>query len=113
MGIVLILFGISLFISQISKISAVNLFINLWPLILIILGGELLYCSYKRKKDEDLIIKFDIFSIFIVTSILLFNMAVYGLMETGIMDYIKLRVDHERQAYELRIEDYDSGALKN
>ena len=40
-------------------------------------------------------------------------MAVYGLMETGIMDYIKLRVDHERQAYELRIEDYDSGALKN
>lgn len=106
MALVLIGFGLVLFIAQISKVSAVDLFIRLWPAILILLGGELLYCGYRRQKDkEDVVIKYDIFSIFIVTIILFVNIGLYGLMETGILDYIKLRVRNETYRYEMRIEE--------
>ena len=106
MGLVLIGFGLVLFIAQFSKISAVELFIRLWPAILILLGGELLYCAYRRQKDkDDLLIKYDIFSIFIVTTILIVNLGIYGFMETGVLDYIKLRVADETHRYEMRIEE--------
>ncbi len=106
MAIVLIGFGLLLFIGQFSKISALDLSIKLWPAILILLGGELLYCGYRRHKDQDdLIIKYDVFSIFIVTSILIVNIGLFGLMETGIMDYIKLRVADETYIYEINMEE--------
>lgn len=106
MAIVLIGFGLVLFIAQFSKISAVELSIKLWPAILMLLGGELLYCAYRRQKtQDDVIIKYDVFSIFIVTMIVVFNIGLYGLMETGILDFIKLRVADETYQYETRIEE--------
>ncbi|MDR7869402.1 MAG: hypothetical protein RIN55_00990 [Tissierellaceae bacterium] len=106
MAIVLIGFGLVLFIAQFSKISAVELSIKFWPAILMLLGGELLYCGYRSQKDkDDVIIKYDVFSIFIVTSILFVNVGLYGLMETGILDYIKLRVRDETNRYEVRMEE--------
>ena len=106
MAIVLIGFGLVLFIAQFSKISAVELSIKLWPAILILLGGELLYCAYRRQKDkEDLVIKYDVFSVFIVTLILIVNIGIYGLIETGIMDYIKLRIADETYRYEVNMEE--------
>ena len=106
MALVLIGFGLVLFIAQFSKISAVELSIKLWPAILILLGGELLYCAYRRQKDkEDLVIKYDVFSVFIVTTILIVNIGLYGLMETGIMDYIKLRVADETYRYEVNMKE--------
>lgn len=96
MAIVLIGFGVLMFISQISKISAVEIGIKFWPCILILLGGEILWFSLKAKKDDkDIIIKYDIFSIFIVMVILFVNIAMYGLIETGVMDYIKYRISEE------------------
>lgn len=106
MAIVLIGFGLVMLIAQFSKISAVELSIKLWPGILILLGGELLYCGYRRQKDnDDVIIKYDVFSVFIVTIILIMNIGIYGLVETGIMDYIKLRVHDETYRYEVRMEE--------
>lgn len=94
MGIVLIMFGLLLLLSRISAISAVELFIYFWPLIIIILGIEILYYVYKNK-DEQKIIRYDILSIFIVAIILIFNMAIYGLIETGVIDLIKYKVAQE------------------
>lgn len=106
MSLVLIGFGLILFIAQISKISAVELAIKFWPAILLLLGGELLYCGYRKQRDkDDVVIKYDIFSIFIVTTILFVNIGLYGLMETGILDYIKLRVREETYRYEMQIEE--------
>ncbi|NLY46274.1 MAG: hypothetical protein GX053_09855 [Tissierella sp.] len=106
MALVLIGFGLVLFIGQFSQISAVELSIKLWPGILMLLGGELLYCGYRRQKDkDDIVIKYDVFSVFIVTSILIVNIGLYGLMETGILDYIKLRVKDETYQYEIRMEE--------
>ncbi|NLV89638.1 MAG: hypothetical protein GX021_09805 [Tissierellia bacterium] len=96
MAIVLIGFGLLLLISQVSKISAVEIAIRFWPCILILLGGEILWFSLKSKKEkDDLIIRYDIFSIFIVMVILFVNIVLYGFMETGIMDYIKYKISEE------------------
>ena len=94
MGIVLIFFGILIFISQVSSFSALEMFIKFWPGILIILGLEILYYVYTNKSEETKI-KYDGFSIFIVTVILILNMFIYGLMETGVMDLIKLKVSQQ------------------
>lgn len=114
MAIVLIGFGVVMLIAQFSKISAVELSIKLWPGILILLGGELLYCGYRRQKDkEDLVIKYDVFSIFIVTSILIMNIGIYGLMETGVLDFIKLRVADETYIYEMRMKEDNNQGIYN
>lgn len=100
MAIILISFGILLFISQFSKISAIELAIKFWPAILILIGIEILYYVYKNKGEDDPIIRYDIFSMFIVFIILVVNLSLYGLMESGILDYIKIRVYEETAYYQ-------------
>lgn len=105
MAIVLIAFGILIFVAQINKLSAVELAIKFWPSILILLGGEIIWVSFKEKKEnENFIIRYDIFSMFIVMVILFVNITIYGLMETGIMDYIKVKVAEETYRYERYVE---------
>lgn len=99
MAIVLIAFGVLMFLSQINKKSAVELAIKFWPTILFLIGGEILWFAYKYK-DEDVKIRYDVFSIFIILFILMINIALYGLMETGIIDLIKLKVSQEIQYYQ-------------
>ncbi|MDR7856832.1 hypothetical protein [Tissierella sp.] len=106
MAIVLIGFGILIFIAQINQISAVELSIKFWPGILILLGGEILWHSYKSKDDE-VKIKYDIFSIFIVTTILFVNIGIYGLIETDVMTAIKSRISSQTFNYELPFREYD------
>lgn len=99
MGIVLIFFGILIFISQVNNFSAVEMFVKFWPGILIILGFEILYYVY-TDKSEEIKIKYDGFSIFVVTIILIVNICIYGLIETGIMDLVELKVSQEIQYHE-------------
>src|SRR5699024_1195046 len=106
MAIVLIAFGILLFICQFSKISDIELAGKFWPLILIMIGLEILYYSYINKEGEDkFVIKYDIFSIFIVMIILVVNVVLYGFMESGILDLIKLRINEEKVIYEEYLEE--------
>ena len=65
MAIILIAMGVIMFISQINEISAIDMAFKLWPLTLVLLGIEILWARYKSS-DEESVIKYDIFSIFIV-----------------------------------------------
>lgn len=104
MAIVLIGLGLTMFIAQISKISAIELAIKFWPLVLILLGGEILWYSVQAKKEkEEIKIRYDVFSVFIVMVILFTNIVIYGLMETGVLDYIKVVVAEETHRYEQKI----------
>lgn len=105
MAIILIGFGLLLFLAQFNKISAIELGVKFWPLSLIIIGGEILYFSHIGKKEEDFIIRYDIFSIFMVMIILVVNIGLYGLIETEILDLIKLRVGEEKIIYEEYLEE--------
>lgn len=113
MAIVLIAFGFLLFIAQFSKISAVDLATKFWPAILILLGVEILWFIYDNKEDENnIILRYDVFSMLIVTVILIVNLGLYGLKETGILDYVKLRVSDENMKYEqMKETNYDSFSI--
>lgn len=104
MAVVLIGFGILLFLAQINEVSAVKLAMKFWPGILLLLGGEILWFSY-RNKDDDVKASYDIFSIFIVLIILITNIGLYGLMETGLLDLVKSKVTETHFQYELE-EDF-------
>lgn len=88
MAIILIVLGVILFTSQISGVTALNLITKLWPLMLILLGSEILYYRF-ISKDKDSVIKYDILSIFLVMIILFTNLGLYTLMETGIIERLK------------------------
>lgn len=88
MAIILIALGVIIFISQISGNSALNIALKLWPLMLILLGIEILWSKYKCE-DGEVMIKYDIFSIFLVMIILFTNLGLFVLMEIGVMSVIK------------------------
>ncbi len=88
MAIILIVLGLIIFFSQISGITAINTIMKLWPLMLILLGTEILYFRFKSKDDET-IIKYDIFSIFLVIIVLFTNLGLYALSEIGIIEKFK------------------------
>ncbi|MBU5256059.1 hypothetical protein [Tissierella praeacuta] len=107
MAIVLIGFGILIFIAQINQLSAVELAIKFWPSILILLGGEILWFSFKEKKEEEkVVIRYDIFSVFMVMIVLGINICIYSLIETGAMNWIKTKILSETYNYELPFEEY-------
>ena len=100
MAIVLIALGITIFIAQINNLSAVKLSIKFWPIMLFLIGGEILWYSYKYK-DGDVIIKYDVFSIFIVLLIVVVNLGIYGLIETGMMSRLTTMVSSQTFTYKL------------
>ena len=100
MAIVLIAFGIIIFIAQINKVSAVELSVKFWPMTLFLLGGELLWFSYKYK-DEDIKVKYDVLSVFIVLLIVAINIGIYGLIETGMMSKISAMVSSQTFTYKI------------
>ncbi len=85
MGVVLIVFGVILFLSQINKFSALNIVLKLWPVILILIGLEILWCRY-ASRDESTVIKYDLFSIFIVLVILIANIGIFAVSESGLIN---------------------------
>lgn len=70
------------------------------PAILFLIGGEILWYSY-RYKEEDIKIKYDVFSIFIVLIIVGINLAIYGLIETGMMDRLNVMVSSQNFSYQI------------
>mgnify|MGYP000853080158 CR=1 FL=1 len=90
-GASLISLGILIFISQISDIYTLDLALKLWPLVLILLGTEILWYRFMNK-DDDVVIKYDILSIFLVFTILFTNLALYAMLEVGIIDKIKASI---------------------
>ncbi len=88
MGIVLIAFGLILFLSQINKFSAFNLVLKIWPIILILLGLELLWYRYSSK-DEAVVIKYDWFSILCIFLVLIVNIGIFAIRESGLMNRIE------------------------
>jgi hypothetical protein len=106
MAIVLIGFGVLLFLAQINQLSAVELAMKLWPMILILLGGEVLWYSFKSKDEENVKIRYDVFSVFIVIVILSVNVGIYGLLEFGLIDSLKAEITSTTFNYELPLEEY-------
>ena len=108
MAVVLIGLGILIFIAQVNKVSAVELGMKFWPMILLLLGGEILWASY-RSKDEDIKIRYDILSVFMVILIVGINLSIYGIIETGIINKINSVISSETFNYQIPMEEIGIG----
>lgn len=107
MAIVLIALGVLIFMSQINKVSTLDLAFKLWPLILILLGLEILYYRFIYK--DEAIIKYDILSIFIVFAILITNLGLFALTETGLLSKISSYALTENYHLDMNINEYMIG----
>lgn len=86
MGMLLILFGILLLANTVWNIPLEEILVYGWPVVLILIGIEVLLFSF-FKKDAPL--KFDFFSIFILIVVVSFTFVVYSVQATGIFPAIR------------------------
>ncbi len=106
MGIVLIAFGVILFLSQINKFSALNMVLKIWPVILILLGLEVLWYRYSSR-GEDVVIKYDFFSIICIFMVLIVNIGIFAINESGIMNRIQAEVMSSTYDMDMVIDEYE------
>jgi len=105
MGIVLVVLGVILFLSQVNQSTALDMVSKIWPLILILLGLEILWFRYSSK-DENIVINYDIFSIFIVFVILFVNIGIYAVTEVGVMSRLQNMVLSENYNMDTALNEY-------
>lgn len=92
MGILMILFGVLLLGNTIWDIHIADILVYAWPIILILLGVEVLLFSLLKKESK---LRFDFFSIFILFLALSFTFVVYSVQETGILSSFRSAVYNE------------------
>lgn len=84
MGLLLVGSGAGLLYAQFNNIAVLDLIVKWWPLIFVLLGVEILLQTYLNSKDN-LKIKYDVFSIFMVLVIILAGLGLYSAGETGLV----------------------------
>jgi hypothetical protein len=100
MGVALILFGVVLFLSQISGKQAFVVLIDWWPIVFILLGLELLIYLVVSRASES-IVKYDIFSIFFVGFICFSSLGFAVLTSTGVIQELRYAVSSVEQSVAL------------
>jgi len=86
MGLILVAFGILLLVSLIIKINVINIVYTLSPVILILLGIEILLHLFVKNGD-DVKIKYDFLSIIFIGFILFIGACVYAM--TGFIGFFE------------------------
>lgn len=76
MGIILITLGIVMLSAQITGLPAVDLILKWWPVVLVMLGAEILIYIYLSKQEQPKV-KFDVLSIIIITFIMIASVGTY------------------------------------
>lgn len=76
LGASCIVFGILFLLRTFLSVISYEIILKLWPLILIVLGIEVLY-SYFSTKEE--VVKYDIWAVLIVVMIAVFAMGMGGM----------------------------------
>ncbi|MEL7564624.1 MAG: hypothetical protein AAGU27_07050 [Dehalobacterium sp.] len=84
MGLVLVALGLLMIIARFNEKAVLDIVISWWPVILFLLGGEVLWFAYRAKEDSPKV-KYDIFSIFIVGFIVMCSLGLYCLGEIGLL----------------------------
>src|SRR5690625_327844 len=110
MEVSLLLLGVLLLLSQFFQVKVTTIFLTWWPVILIVLGLELLVYLF-LSKQENPVIKYDFLSVVFVGFIGMFAIGMTLLMTTGILDRVNNWVNLEEQTLELP--EYDLVLGKN
>ncbi|KAB3530550.1 LiaF transmembrane domain-containing protein [Alkaliphilus serpentinus] len=84
MGLTLIVLGITLLLSMINGYEIASYVIKFWPVILIVIGVEILLYIY-LSKEESPKVKYDGFSIFMIILIAIISLGFYSISAIGIL----------------------------
>ncbi|WP_099187487.1 LiaF transmembrane domain-containing protein [Tepidibacter mesophilus] len=101
-GVMFIILGLVLLASLLKVALVTEYIFRFWPVILIILGFEIIAYVYFSKEEESKV-KYDILSIFMIISIGLFSIGAYTIHSLDIMT--KLSSCISRQEYSVLIDD--------
>lgn len=85
MGLLLVALGIIMLVSQILNTSVIEHIFKWWPVVLILIGIEILIYVFLSKQEEPKV-KFDVFSIIIISIIMITSVGFYavtGLISSG------------------------------
>lgn len=100
MGASLLFLGIFLLLSQFAGFSLSHIMISWWPIILIVLGVEILAYIFLSRKEKPLL-KYDFLSIFFVGIIGMVGIGFAILSSTGLLDAIDDSLSQEEKTFEL------------
>ncbi|MGE7634154.1 exosporium protein ExsE [Bacillus paramycoides] len=96
MGLSIIALGCFLLFSVIKGTQVLDTLTAWWPVLLIILGTEILLYLLFSKKEQSFV-KYDIFSIFFIGVLGSVGIAFYCLLSTGLLDEIRHSINTTRQ----------------
>lgn len=100
MGVALIGLGVLLLGSQISDMSLTTILLSWWPILFIILGGEILFYIYYLKKESSFV-KYDFLSIIFVGLLGMMGIVLLLLTSSGIMEQVKAAIKSEERTVDL------------
>lgn len=112
MGLSLILLGVFLSISQIKGFEAFEPMLMWWPLILVVLGIEILL-FLSLSKQENPVIKYDILSIIFVGFLGTVGIVLTLLTSTGLLHQVQTVIGAVEETYNLpEVEEVLTGEIK-
>jgi hypothetical protein len=89
-GILFIFLGIGMLTNQFYDGSIVNVVFDWWPILLILLGTEILLYLWRRKANaEEPKLSYDLASIFIIFVFGMASIGLYTVQETGVLKVIQ------------------------
>lgn len=100
MGLSLIMLGILLFLSQVKETQMFEPLLVWWPLILVVLGIEIVLYLFLSKQEHP-IVKYDLLSIFFVGVIGTIGIGFTLLASTGLVDEVQAFLGAEHQTIDL------------
>ena len=96
MGLSIITLGCFLLFSVVKGTQVLDTLTAWWPVLLIILGAEILLYLLFSKKEQSFI-KYDIFSIFFIGVLGSVGIAFYCLLSTGLLEEVRHSINTTRQ----------------
>ncbi|MEH7253311.1 DUF5668 domain-containing protein [Neobacillus niacini] len=101
MGASLVFLGLFLFLSRFMGFDLVHVMTAWWPVLLIVLGIEILLYLFFSRRQEKPILKYDVISILFVGLLGMVGILFATLSATGIMGKVEEVVAREERSFEL------------
>lgn len=92
MGLLLVGTGVGLLWSQFQPATAVAAVLRWWPLLFVVLGLEVLAYAWGRK-DQDGLVKYDVFSILIIVLLVFTGLGLKVFQDAGLGQYVQEQVE--------------------
>jgi hypothetical protein len=106
MGAALVFLGVFLLLSRFFNWDAAFIMAGWWPLLLIVIGGEILVYLFLSKQEKPTV-KYDLLSIFFVGLIGTVGIGFTIFQATGLMDKLNMWMDMEEQTLDIPSYEYD------